>query len=58
MFLTKKGKFSHNLSLEALNNLLHEIKIIANKFNTEETSFEIQHKDLSTFNKGGNGLTG
>ncbi|MGK7956757.1 MAG: hypothetical protein AB4063_16130 [Crocosphaera sp.] len=47
MFLTKKGKFSYELVLEALNSLLHDIKIIANDFNQKDIVLEIQHQDGS-----------
>lgn len=50
MFLTKKGKFSYERALEALNSLLHDIQIIADNFNQKDIVLEIQHQDESRQN--------
>ncbi|MEB3282258.1 MAG: hypothetical protein VKK42_25405 [Lyngbya sp.] len=51
MFITKKGKFSCELSLDALNKLLSEIKNIATKLNTKNEIDEVEEQDSSTVNR-------
>lgn len=51
MFITKKGKFSCELSLEALKILLSGIKKIAANFNAKNEIDEIKDQDPSTANR-------